>query len=57
MGSDFITIDGGEGGTGTAPLTFSDHVSLPFKIGFERIYTIFQYQKLTNDVVFIGSGL
>ena len=56
MGPDFITIDGGEGGTGAAPLTFSDHVSLPFKIGFERIYTIFQNQELINDVVFIGSG-
>ena len=56
MGPDFITIDGGEGGTGAAPLTFSDHVSLPFKIGFKRIYTIFQNQELTNDVVFIGSG-
>ena len=33
---DFITIDGGEGGTGAAPLTFADHVSLPFKVGFKR---------------------
>ena len=41
-GPDFIAIDGGEGGTGAAPLTFSDHVSLPFKVGFKRIYTIFQ---------------
>ena len=31
---DFITIDGGEGGTGAAPLIFSDHVSLPFKLAF-----------------------
>lgn len=29
-GPDFISIDGGEGGTGAAPLTYSDHVSLPF---------------------------
>jgi glutamate synthase domain-containing protein 2 len=33
---DFITIDGGEGGTGAAPLVFSDHVALPFKLGFAR---------------------
>ena len=30
-GPDFITIDGGEGGTGAAPLIFADHVSLPFQ--------------------------
>ena len=45
QGPDFIAIDGGEGGTGAAPLAFADHVSLPFKIGFKRIYTIFQYQE------------
>lgn len=27
---DFITIDGGEGGTGAAPPSFADHVSLPW---------------------------
>ena len=27
-------IDGGEGGTGAAPLVFTDHVALPFKLGF-----------------------
>ena len=32
QGPDFITIDGGEGGTGAAPLTFADHVSLPYKL-------------------------
>ena len=28
-GPDFITVDGGEGGTGAAPPSFADHVSLP----------------------------
>ena len=56
VGPDFISIDGGEGGTGAAPLAFSDHVSLPFKVGFKRIYTIFQAENLTEDIVFIGSG-
>ena len=36
-GVDFITIDGGEGGTGAAPLVFTDHVALPFKLGFSRV--------------------
>ncbi|MGB0776133.1 MAG: glutamate synthase-related protein, partial [Akkermansiaceae bacterium] len=55
-GVDFIAIDGGEGGTGAAPLVFSDHVSLPFKIGFARVHEIFKHAGLNDDVIFIGSG-
>lgn len=55
-GIDFFSIDGGEGGTGAAPLAFADHVSLPFKLGFMRIYRIFHKQQLCERVVFIGSG-
>jgi glutamate synthase domain-containing protein 2 len=55
-GPDFITIDGGEGGTGAAPLSFSDHVALPFKLGFSRVYRAFADEGLAEDVVFIGSG-
>ncbi len=53
---DFITIDGGEGGTGAAPLVFVDHVGLPFKIGFSRVHRVFAEQGLTRKVAFIGSG-
>jgi glutamate synthase (ferredoxin) len=55
-GPDFISVDGAEGGTGAAPLTFSDHVSLPFKIGFARVYQIFQKAGISKDIVWIGSG-
>jgi glutamate synthase domain-containing protein 2 len=55
-GPDFITIDGGEGGTGAAPLTYADHVSLPFKIGFQRVYTLFQKHGISKQIVWIGSG-
>ena len=55
-GPDFINIDGGEGGTGAAPLAFSDHVALPFKVGFARIYSVFARAGLNEDVVFIGAG-
>jgi len=55
-GPDFITIDGGEGGTGAAPLVFADHVSLPFKLAFSSVYKIFAERGLQEDVVFIGSG-
>ncbi len=55
-GPDFITVDGGEGGTGGAPLSFADHVALPFKLGFARVYTTFARAGLSEEVVFIGSG-
>lgn len=53
---DFITIDGGEGGTGAAPLVFSDHVSMPFKLGFASVYRAFAERGMHEKVVFIGSG-
>jgi glutamate synthase domain-containing protein 2 len=55
-GPDWITIDGGEGGTGAAPLTFTDHVSLPFKVGFTRVYKTFLDENMSDRVVWIGSG-
>ncbi|MCL7490296.1 MULTISPECIES: FMN-binding glutamate synthase family protein [Streptomyces] len=55
-GVDFVTIDGGEGGTGAAPLTFSDSVSLPFRMGFSRVYGAFAERGLTDDLTFIASG-
>ena len=57
-GPDFITIDGGEGGTGAAPLTFADHVALPYKLAFTRVYKLFQSinSSLVDDIVWIGSG-
>jgi len=54
-GPDFITIDGAEGGTGAAPLTFSDHVALPFKVGFKRVYQVFQQAELSKEITWIGS--
>lgn len=55
-GVDFITVDGGEGGTGAAPLVFADHVALPFKMGFSRVYREFFARGNHSQIVFIGSG-
>ena len=55
-GVDFATIDGGEGGTGAAPLVFVDHVALPFKIGFSRVYKVLAEYGVARQVVLIGSG-
>ena len=53
---DFIAIDGGEGGTGAAPLVFSDHVALPFVQAFSRVHKIFYEAGLHDKIVFCGAG-
>ena len=55
-GVDFVTIDGGEGGTGAAPLIFTDSVSLPFQLGFAGSTRTFAERGLHEQVVFIGGG-
>src|SRR4051812_11354659 len=55
-GVDFVTIDGGEGGTGAAPLIFTDSVAMPFRIGFARVYRTFAERGLHERVVFNGAG-
>lgn len=55
-GPDFIVIDGGEGGTGAAPLVFTDHVALPFMLGMSRVYRTFFEAGIAHDVFFVGSG-
>lgn len=55
-GVDFIAIDGGEGGTGAAPLVFSDHVALPFRLGMARAYSTFARAGIDDRVVFVGAG-
>ena len=55
-GVDFVSVDGGEGGTGAGPLVFTDHVALPFKVGFSRVRAAFEEAGIAEQVVFAGSG-
>lgn len=55
-GPDFITVDGGEGGTGAAPLVFSDHVALPFRDAMATVYRAFASHGMHHHVVFVGSA-
>jgi glutamate synthase domain-containing protein 2 len=55
-GVDFVNIDGGEGGTGASPLVFTDSVSMPFRLGFSRVYKTFAEAGLHEQVVFVGAG-
>ncbi|MDF9716061.1 FMN-binding glutamate synthase family protein [Nocardioides sp. ChNu-153] len=55
-GVDFVNIDGGEGGTGAAPLIFSDAVAYPFRIGFAEVRKRFDAAGLGDRVTFLGAG-
>ena len=55
-GVDFVNIDGGEGGTGAAPMVFADSVAYPFRLGFAEVYRRFAAAGLADDVTFIGAG-
>ncbi len=53
---DFITIDGGEGGTGAAPLEFSNSVGMPYREGLAFAYNVLQGFDLKKDITLIASG-
>lgn len=55
-GVDFINIDGGEGGTGAAPMIFADAVAYPFRIAFSEVFRRFAQAGIHDDVVFVGGG-
>ncbi len=55
-GPDFITVDGGEGGTGAAPLVFADHVALPFRQAFPTVRNALAVHRLDERIVLIGAG-
>jgi glutamate synthase domain-containing protein 2 len=53
---DFITVDGGEGGTGAAPLEFSNYVGYPLKEGLLFIHNALTGFNLRKDIRLIASG-
>jgi glutamate synthase domain-containing protein 2 len=53
---DFITIDGAEGGTGAAPLEFSDSVGLPLEPALIFVRTSLERFKLRDKIRIIASG-
>ncbi len=55
-GPDFITIDGGEGGTGAAPVALADTMGLPILHAIPEVDTILREEGVRDQVVLIGSG-
>jgi len=53
---DFIAIDGGEGGTGAAPLEFSNSVGMPMREGLAFAFDALVGFDLKKDIKLIASG-
>lgn len=53
---DFITVDGAEGGTGAAPLEFSDAVGVPLGPALKFVDRTLREHNLRDDIRIIASG-
>lgn len=53
---DFIAVDGGEGGTGAAPLEFSNHIGAPLSEGLVFVHNALVGFSLRDKVKVIASG-
>lgn len=53
---DFIVVDGGEGGTGAAPLEFTDHVGAPLREGLMLVHNTLVGVNLRQQISLGASG-
>lgn len=53
---DFITVDGGEGGTGAAPQEYSDHVGMPLRDALAFVYDALNGFGIKDQIKIICSG-
>ncbi|MFY7739322.1 MAG: FMN-binding glutamate synthase family protein [Flavobacterium sp.] len=53
---DFITVDGGEGGTGAAPQEYSDHVGMPLRDAIAFVYDALNGFGIKDQIKIIASG-
>lgn len=53
---DFITLDGGDGGTGAAPMSLMDNVGLPLKQALPMLTDILERRGLRDRIKVIASG-
>ncbi len=53
---DFVTVDGGEGGTGAAPLEYSDHVGMPLRDAVAFVHDELKGYDLKKHIKIIASG-
>ncbi len=53
---DFITVDGGEGGTGAAPLEFTNSVGMPYREGLAFVYDALVGFDIKDKIKIMTSG-
>lgn len=53
---DFITVDGGEGGTGAAPVEFSNSIGMPLREGLVFVHDTLVGYDLKKEIKIIASG-
>jgi glutamate synthase domain-containing protein 2 len=53
---DFITVDGGEGGTGAAPIEFSNSVGMPLREALAFVYDALHGFGIKKHICIIASG-
>lgn len=53
---DFITIDGGEGGTGASPIEFADSIGMPLRDGLAFAVDTLNGYDLKKDIKIIAAG-
>ena len=53
---DFIVVDGAEGGTGAAPLEFSDHMGMPLQEGLRLVHNTLVGVNLRQEIRLGASG-
>ena len=53
---DFIVVDGAEGGTGAAPVEFSDHVGMPLRDGLRLVHNTLVGLNLRDQIKLGASG-
>lgn len=53
---DFITVDGGEGGTGAAPVEFSNSLGMPLRDAMAFVYDTLMGFDIKKDIKLIASG-
>ena len=53
---DFITVDGSEGGTGAAPLEFTDHLGMPLYEALSFVKQTLERYGLSDDIKILAAG-
>ncbi len=53
---DFISVDGGEGGTGSAPMEFTNYIGTPLLEGLTYVVQLLEKYNLKSQIRIIASG-